>query len=143
EPLASLSAALRKAREWRRLSDPAAADGIRIILNGGVYRLYEAVLIRPEDSGTEASPTVIVAAEGTRPVLSGGKEIEGWKKTERNLPGLPEEARGHVWEAPLPRPAGFPLRFRQLWVNDRKAVRASSFNDGPLDRILSVDKQKE
>lgn len=143
EPLATLAMALRKARELRRLSDASAEAGIRIILRGGVYRLYEPVLLRPEDSGTEHSPTIVEAAEGEYPVLSGGVEISGWEKAAATVPDLPEEARGHIWEAPLPASAGFLLRFRQLWVNDLKAVRANSLGDGTLDRILSADKEKE
>jgi len=30
-----------------------------------------------------------------------------------------------------------------MWVNDKKAVRASTLNDGPLPRILSVDKARQ
>ncbi|HYH57486.1 MAG TPA: hypothetical protein VD772_12785, partial [Anseongella sp.] len=142
EPLATLAMALRKARELRRLADPSADDGIRIILRGGVYRLYEPVLVRPEDSGTAGSPTTVEAAEGEFPVISGGVEIKGWKKAAGRIPGLPQEAQGAIWEAGLPG-MGAPLRFRQLWVNDRKAERASSLHDGTLHRILSVDNQKE
>src|ERR1700743_1520606 len=64
-PLATVGAALRKARELRRLHDPSAADGIRIFIRGGEYPLPEPVLVRPEDSGV-----VIMAAPGERPVLS-------------------------------------------------------------------------
>src|SRR4030042_3738703 len=59
QPMASLTMSLRKAREMRRLNDPLIRDGIAIILKNGVYRLYEPVYIRPEDSGTESSPTLI------------------------------------------------------------------------------------
>lgn len=143
QPLATLSAAFRKARELRRLSDPSIAHGIRIILRGGIYQLYEPVLVRPEDSGTADSPTVVEPARDEYPVLSGGLQIRGWKKSRGKIPGLPPESQGKVWEAVIPRVAGRPLHFRQLWVDQRKAIRASNLNDGELDRILSVDKKKQ
>jgi len=71
-PMANLSMALRKAREMRRLNDTLIDDGVNIILKGGVYRQYEPVLIRPEDSGSKQAPAVIQAAPGEKPILSGG-----------------------------------------------------------------------
>ena len=60
-PKATLTAALRQARELRRLNDESVKGGITIHLEAGDYHLYEPVFIRPEDSGTEASPTVITS----------------------------------------------------------------------------------
>ncbi len=142
-PLASPAMALRKARELRRLSDPSIKEGIQIILRGGVYQLYEPLLLRPEDSGTSASPTTVTAAPGERPVFSGGVPVTGWKKASGSLPGLPSAAKGKLWEANLPKVGGRQLDFRQLWVNDQKATRATNLTDGTLDRILSVDKEKQ
>lgn len=143
EPLATLHMAFRKARELRRLSDPSIKEGVRIILRGGQYQLREPVVIRPEDSGTPESPTTVMAAEGERPLLSGGVRVEHWKKVQETIPGLPAAAAGKVWEAPIPMEWGTPLLFRQLWVGDRKALRASSLGDGELDRILSVNNERE
>src|SRR5690606_13824602 len=39
KPLQTVDAALRKARELRRLKDPSVKDGIQIILKGGTYSL--------------------------------------------------------------------------------------------------------
>lgn len=60
-PKATLTAALRQARELRRLNDESLKGGITIHMEAGDYHLYEPVFIRPEDSGTEASPTVITS----------------------------------------------------------------------------------
>lgn len=143
QPMATLHGALRKVRELRRLSDPSIKGAVRIILKGGRYELSETVYLRPEDSGTADSPTVIVAAAGEQPVLSGGVAVSGWKKATGNIPGLPAASRGNVWVAPVPSVAGIPIVFRQLWVNGRKSVRASNLHDGTLERILSVDKRNE
>jgi len=140
KPLATLAAALRKARELRRLNDATIAHGIHIIVKGGRYTLYEPVWLRPEDSGTNESPTWIEAAPNEQPVLSGGFAISRWTKNTTTITGLPAMAQGKVWEADVPLSAGQLSNFRQLWVNDTKAVRAKSSNGEWMDRILSWDK---
>ncbi len=143
QPLASVSVALRKARELRRLTNAAVADGVRIILRGGVYQLTTPLLIRPEDSGTDAGPTVIEAAPGERPVLSGGVEVTGWRKLREKVPGLPKPAQRHVWVADAPQFCGRMVECRQLWVNDRKAVRARDPNGEVMHRLVAWDRQKQ
>lgn len=141
KPMASLHGALRKARELRRLNDAAIKGGIRIIINKGVYQLDEPVMIRPEDSGTADSPTEVIA-EG-KVVFSGGTKITGWKKVTGAVPGLPAKARGNIWVAAIPDFAGADLQFRQLWVNDHKAVNAKCYNDDEMGRILSWNAAKQ
>ena len=143
EPLHSPAAALRKGREMRRLHDPAADDGVHIILRGGVYRMTTPLVIRPEDSGTEDSPTVLQAAPGEQPVLSGGVEVSGWRLPEAEVPGLPTEAAGHVWVADVPVFHGRELEFRQLWVNNKKATRARRPNAGEMARLTHWDRKAE
>lgn len=139
-PKASLSMALRQARELRRLKDPLVKEGIRIILKDGVYRIWEPVIIRPEDSGTRKSPTTIMAAPGESPVISGGIQLTGWRRCTDSIDGLPGPAQGNLWVTDVPRIGGRIIEFRQMWVNGRKAIRASNFDDGQLERILSIDK---
>jgi hypothetical protein len=139
-PFATVAAAQRKARELRRLNDPSAPSGIRIVLEDGTYPLLTPLLFRAEDSGTPESPTVIEAAPNANPTLSGGASIKGWKKAPRNLPGLPKSARGSVWFAEAPRVSGRIVEFRQLWVNDVKAVRARNPNGPVLNRMLVWDR---
>src|ERR1700744_4076582 len=91
-PMATVSVALRRARELRRLNDPSISTGIHIILKGGEYPLTEPIFIRPEDSGTDASPTVIEAAPGEQPILSGAHPVQNWRKASNPLPGLPRAA---------------------------------------------------
>ncbi len=143
QPLATVLMAQRQARNLRRLNDPSVKEGVRIILKGGIYELAEPLLFRPEDSGTQASPTFIEAAPNESPILSGGVVVKGWQKTSGEIRGLPREAQGNIWIADAPRNGGRVVEFRQMWVNDKKAVRASTLNDGVLPRILSVDKAKQ
>ena len=143
KPMATVAMALRKAREMRRLNDPAIANGIHIIIQNGTYTFCEPLFVRPEDSGTPASPTVIEAAPGAQPVFSGGAVVTGWRKTTEKIPGLPAAAQGNVWVAPAPSIAGRLPEFRQLWVNEQKAIRARDRNADSMNRILSWNHQTE
>ena len=142
QPFSTLSAAQRKARELRRLNDVSAQSGIRIVLEDGIYLLTTPLLFRSEDSGTPESPTIIEAAPNAGPTLSGGVPVTGWKKAPRRVQGLPPAARGNVWMAEAPRIGGRVLEFRQLWINDRKAVRARNPN-GALDRMMAWDRTNQ
>ena len=150
-PKKTLTAALRQARELRRTQPDAVKGGITIYLAPGEHALYEPVFIRPEDSGTPDSPTVItttgtpVAATNAtvqtpQAILSGGVSVSGWKKS-----------KGKLWVADAPMFNGTPLTFRQLWVNGQKAVRARDvanfekmhriINNDPVNEILWVPSQ--
>lgn len=131
-PKATLTSALRQAREWRRTEDNRIQGGITIYMEGGTYAFHEPVFIRPEDSGTKESPTIIRSVGDEKVILSGGISINGWKK------------QGKVWVADVPVFNGRPLDFRQLWVNGKKAVRARDVEDfEKMNRICSVDEKDE
>lgn len=135
----TLVAAQRRARELRRLSPAPLEEPVRMILRGGTYIVDAAWTIRPEDSGTAASPTIIEAAPGETPLLTGGVSLTGWEKPAAPVPGLPAAAVGHVWVAKAPLTGGRLREFRQLWVDDHKAVRARTPNDGRMGRLLAWD----
>jgi len=142
DPL-SLTAAQRRARELRRLAPAPLTEPVHIILRGGIYALGDAWTVRPEDSGTAASPTVFEAAPGEKPTFSGGIRVTGWKKLEAASPGLPAAAVGQVWTAAAPRIDERPFAFRQLWIGGHKAARARTPNDGTMARLLEWDVAKE
>ena len=83
-PLATVHMALRKARELRRLNDASVKGGIHIIIKDGTYNFDEPLFVRPEDSGTEDSPTTIEADVNAKPIFSGGIAIRNWKKSTEN-----------------------------------------------------------
>lgn len=141
QPLATLHAAIRKARELRRLKDPSTKDGIKIFVRAGIYQLQEPIVLRPEDAGTKDSPTEIFATE--KVVLSGGVRIAVWKKVNGAVPGLPKKSLGKIWVADLPNDGVSDLLFRQLWVNGAKAIRAKNYNGDAMGRILSWDKKNQ
>lgn len=129
-PKATLTSALRQVREMRRLGAEGVESGINIHLAGGDYYLYEPVFIRPEDSGTATSPTVITSSGDAR--LNGGVRIEGWKR------------QGKLLVADVPQFNGRPLDFRQLYVNGHKAVRARDVEDfEKMYRIIGNDPKNE
>ena len=118
-PDSSLTDAVRKAREMRRLGK---AGEVTIHLSAGVYRLYEPLRLRPDDSG--------LSIIGQDAVISGGMKITGWKK------------QGKLMVADVPDFNGRPVDFRQLWVNGKKAVRARDVMDfEQMNRIRTYDKK--
>ena len=128
EPVKSLAQAFRIAREWRRLKLPEANNGITIHLRKGIHYLSEPLFIRPEDSGTQNSPTIV---DGDGSWISGGIEL---KKGER---------KGNIYEFDAPIVGTHPLEIRQLYYARLGINRASNIqNDGTYDRIIDFDKEK-
>lgn len=120
-PDSSLTDAVRKARELRRLGKAAE---VTIHLAAGTYYLYEPLRLRPEDSG--------LTIEGHGAVISGGIPLGGWKSQHK------------LMVAEVPDFNGRPFDFRQMWVNGRKTVRARDVNDfEQMARIMTYDKRNQ
>jgi len=118
-PDSSLVDAVRQAREMRRLGQAREAT---IYLAPGVYRLYEPLRLRPEDSGLR------IVGDGA--VISGGLPITGWKR------------QGELFVADVPDFNGRPIDYRQLWINGKKTIRARDVSDfEQMNRILGYDKK--
>ncbi len=119
-PDSSLTDAVRKAREMRRLGK---ATEVTIHLAAGTYQLYEPLRLRPEDSG------LTIVGDGA--VVSGGMAITQWKR------------QGKLLVADVPDFNGRPIDFRQLWVNGKKAVRARDVSDfEQMSHIMTYDKKR-
>lgn len=116
-PIASLAAA-RDLLRARRKQGAAAPFVLRV--HGGTYRLTETLVLGPEDSGI-----TIANAPGERPIVSGGRRIEGWRVTSGPLLTAP------VYE-----------NIHQLFVAGRRAQRARTPNNGfyRIDGPSSQDK---
>lgn len=104
-PLRSLAAARDKIRELRRGGNKSP---MTVLVRGGTYFLTETLVLTPEDSGV-----VYAAYPNERPIITGGRKIEGWKKGERQL-----------WTAPA------PFVFRQMFVAGHRAQRSRTPNKG-------------
>ena len=142
-PFATLNQALRQAREWRRLGmSNKCAGGIHIIMTEGIYPLYEPLLIRPEDSGTSLSPTIIESAPGADVTISGGATLK-FRHCASKIAGLATKAKGKIWMTDVPDYGSGKLTIRQLWINGNRAQRASQFAADSLCRILNFDKTRQ
>ncbi len=107
-------ATLERARDAvRSLKASRHGHPVTVLMRGGVYRLSRPLVFQPEDSGTADAPVIYAAYPGERPVISGGRQIRGWKRGADDLwtTRLPDVAAGHVY-------------FRQLFVNGRRRERA-------------------
>ena len=141
-PFYTLNRAIKQAREWRRLNRPEVAGGIYIRLEEGVYAQRNSLFLRPEDSGTPDSPTVICAVDGAHPVISGGVAVTGWKRG-CNHPAIPEKLRQKIWSAEAPLTGNRRVETRQMWVNGHKVQRAAQFPDGGLERMIDFNPEEQ
>ena len=141
-PFNTLNRAIKQAREWRRLNWPEVAGGIYIRLEEGVYAQRNSLFLRPEDSGTSDSPTVICAVDGAHPVISGGVAVTGWKRG-CNHPAIPEKLRQKIWSAEAPLIGNRRVETRQMWVNGHKVQRAAQFPDGGLERMIDFNPEEQ
>ena len=101
---------LQHARDLVRGLDQSMTGDIVVSLAGGTYPLTQPLTLDARDSGGNGHRVIWSAANGARPLISGGIPITGWTK-----------GSGGLWSAPVP--AG--LHTRQLYVNGVRADRAS------------------
>ena len=141
-PFNTLNRAIKQAREWRRLNRPEVSGGIYIRLEEGVYAPRNSLFLRPEDSGTSDSPTVICAVDGAHPVISGGVAVTGWKRG-CNHPAIPEKLRQKIWSAEAPLIGNRRVETRQMWVNGHKVQRAAQFPDGGLEQMIDFNPEEQ
>lgn len=100
------------AQHLARTASARATADVAVYLRGGTYVLSEPLTFDSRDSAANGFRVVYQAYQGETPVISGGRKITGWTQ----VPGSAE------WQAVAP--AG--IIPRQLYVNGRRAVRASS-----------------
>lgn len=136
QPFATLEKAFAQVRQLRNTIAKEQLGAIHIVLKGGIYRLTSTLSLGLEDSGTSTSPTIVEAAVGETPVISGGMSLQGWQDAS-SVAGLPSVAQGHVWATAIPENIS---DFRQFWVNGQKMKRSSTLDDLSLPRLISVDK---
>ncbi|QEF98328.1 hypothetical protein Mal15_23800 [Stieleria maiorica] len=92
-------ATLVRARDAVRELKKTKPSDIVVLIRGGTYRVDNTVVFGLQDSGKSGSTVTYAAYPGETPVFSSGQEIQGWKKVEGELPGLPDEAAGKLWTA--------------------------------------------
>lgn len=109
--MASLAGARDPLRARKKSTLPAGP--ITVVFEPGVYPLSQPVVFTPEDSGTAERPIVYQGATeprypgGPEVVISGGRQITGWKKQNDLFQAAVPEAKGDGWY------------FTQLYVGGR------------------------
>jgi len=114
-PAASLAGARDKIRHLK--STGTITEPVQVIIQDGTYILSEPFILVPEDSGTNECPISYEAADGARPVFTGGRVITGFKRGENG-----------IWQTHIPQVANGEWYFEQLFVAGRRAVRARTPN---------------
>ena len=102
----------------------------RVVLRGGTYALGAPLVFTHADSGTTDHAITYAAAPGETVVISGGREITNWKA-----------AGGSKWTAELAGVKSGRWFFRQLVVNDQRAVRARWPNEDGVLHLATVDSE--
>ena len=117
-PLATLAGA--RDRVHRHKAGGVPTEPIKVLFRGGGYRQSKAVVFEPADSGSPQCPITYAAYPGEQPVLSGGREVTGWRREtgDRFSVRMPEAANHQWWV------------FRQLWVNGERRTLARPPNTG-------------
>ena len=139
-PLATLAGAIDR---WKKFPRVSPEHFVRLILRDGIFPVTETLQINDTHFSGKNARLSIEAAPGAHPILSGAVLISGWKKTTTEITGLPEKARGKIWAADVPITAGKLLEFRQLWVNNIKAIRAREPNGDELRRLIAWDQTNQ
>jgi Concanavalin A-like lectin/glucanases superfamily/GH141 insertion domain/Right handed beta helix region len=124
QPFATIT---RAQQAVRQMIAPGLKDDVTVLIRRGTYALAEPLAFGPEDGGTaehavtylgEANPALIsggrMLGDATPPVrISGGRKITGWKRGEGNL-----------WATVVPGVEEGTWTFRELFVNNVRAIRA-------------------
>jgi hypothetical protein len=103
---------------------------IIVYLRGGTYSLTSTLSFAAADSGTKGFYVKYLNYPGETPLLTGGQPIGGWTVSD---------SAKNIWQA-----TGVTSRFRQLYVNGTKAIRARIPNLGAggtanFNRITGAD----
>jgi hypothetical protein len=115
-------ATIQRARdEVRKLIANGLKTNVTVWIRGGTYTLPDTLVFGLEDSGTNQYSITYQAFPGEEPIISSGVKIEGWKRLDTMLDGLPVPAQGNVWVADVPESLG---RFYTLYDKQGHLPRA-------------------
>jgi parallel beta-helix repeat protein len=125
-PFATLHQAIEAIRQLKLRQGGELKQPVRVLLRGGIYFLTEPLILTPEESGTTDCPISFEAYGSEKPIVSGGRQIGGWKPIDMNGCKL--------WRAEIPQVRGKEGEgfFRNLWINGHRCIRARHPNKGYL-----------
>jgi hypothetical protein len=109
-------------------------QSVEVCILPGTYVRREPLILEAQDSGTEKAPIVYRSWTDEPVVISGGKEVRNWTKTDLN-------GRSVLVSDLSTLPGGY-TPFEQLWVNGHRAVQARTPNRGYL-KIPSAPEIRE
>jgi len=115
-PFATLEGARDAVRE---LKQKGVAGPVTVQLRGGRYALSKPLELTAQDSGAEGQPVTYRCYADEKVVLSGGKEIRGWRKHDARL-----------WVADVPWAKDRKEPFTELFVGGVRRPRARTPNAG-------------
>ncbi len=121
---------IEKAQKAVRAINGSMTDDITVYLREGTYQLTNAINFTEADGGKNGHYVRYKAFPGEQPLITGGYPITGWTM---------HDEKNNIWKA-----EGVEGRFRQLYVNNKKAIRACYPNmvndmDHDFKRLSKVD----
>lgn len=114
----------RAARQGAQAARQNAPQGYKLILRSGTYYLPQTLAFGPEDSGTEAAPTQLLAFKGEQVRLVAGRDLskEAWQPWKGEVKQLDLKAIGLGGRV-----------FRQLFFGGERQPMARTPNFDPSD----------
>ena len=121
---------ITQAQKAVRAINGTMTGDIEVILRDGTYQLPATVNFTEEDGGKDGNYVRYKAADGETPLITGGIPMSGWTI---------HDEKNNIWKV-----EGVDARFRQLYVNNKKAIRArmpnlKSNGDHNFFRLNKVD----
>ncbi len=105
--------AIRALKNGAGLTQP-----VTVYIRGGLYELDETLVFTREDSGTQPAPITYTAYKAEEPIISGGRSIVGpWR-----------DYKGEIKVCDIPAVKQGEWRFRQLFLNGERQMRARTPN---------------
>jgi hypothetical protein len=112
-----------RARQAVRLVNQQMTGDVQVFLRGGEYGLSSTVAFDRLDSGANGFDVIYTSYPGEQAVLHGGQRVTGWNPIG-----------GGIYKANVG-----SLKFRQLYVNGTRAVRARTPNINQYYEVRSWD----
>ncbi|MFC1737715.1 right-handed parallel beta-helix repeat-containing protein [Planctomycetota bacterium] len=104
---------------------------VTVYLRGGTYELSETLVFTLEDSGTNACSITYRAYQNEKPIISGGRKIDGsWKKY-----------KGKIMVCTIPEVKKGEWSFKQLFLDGERQTRARFPNEN--DTFYRPDETEE
>ena len=101
---------ITQAQKAVRAINGTMTGDISVILRGGTYQLPSTVNFTEADGGKDGHYVRYKAYTGETPLVTGGIPVSGWTI---------HDEKNNIWKA-----ENVDARFRQLYVNGKKAIRA-------------------